>query len=154
MNDAVGAGAAGVHDPLRDPLVVEVGDLLAQVVVLQQGRAALAGLQRVVGVAQPGALGRRQEAALRRHVRGGTSVSAPVAVRRSGPAWSGFGGSGSRGLVGSSRDGGPGAGAPGTGGGFSSASFASARVAAPSTVALTAFFTALAGLLASTLPPG
>ena len=53
LEDAVGGGAAGVHDPLRDPLVVEVGDLLAQVEVLQQRRAALAGLQRVVGVGQP-----------------------------------------------------------------------------------------------------
>ena len=37
--DAVGSRAAGVHDALGDALVVEVGDLLAQVVVLQQGRA-------------------------------------------------------------------------------------------------------------------
>ena len=42
--DAVRAGAAGVHDPLGDALVVEVGDLLAQVVVLQQGRPARPGL--------------------------------------------------------------------------------------------------------------
>ena len=33
------AGAAGVHHALRDPLVVEVHDLLAQVEVLQQDRA-------------------------------------------------------------------------------------------------------------------
>ena len=39
-----------------------------------------------------------------------TSVGAPVAVRRSGPAWSGFGGSGSRGLVGSATVGRAGAG--------------------------------------------
>ena len=54
LEDAVRAGAAGVHDPLGDALVVEVGDLLAQVVVLQQRRPARPGLQRVVGVAQPG----------------------------------------------------------------------------------------------------
>ncbi|GAB0022310.1 hypothetical protein VN1338_12970 [Helicobacter pylori] len=42
---------------LRDALVVEVGDLLAQVVVLQEGRAAFTGREGVVGVAQPGALG-------------------------------------------------------------------------------------------------
>ncbi len=40
---AVRAGAAGVHDPLGDALVVEVGDLLAQVVVLQQRRPARPG---------------------------------------------------------------------------------------------------------------
>jgi hypothetical protein len=34
-----------MDDPLRDPLVVEVGDLLAQVVILEQGRTALARLQ-------------------------------------------------------------------------------------------------------------
>ena len=51
--DAVRAGAARVHHPLGDALVVEVGDLLAQVVVLQQRRSALPRLERVVGVAQP-----------------------------------------------------------------------------------------------------
>ena len=66
--DAVRAGSAGVHHTLGDPLVVEVRDLLAQVVVLQQGRAALPRLQRVVGVAQPQTLGRRQERALLGHV--------------------------------------------------------------------------------------
>ena len=55
LEDAVRAGAAGVHDPLGDALVVEVGDLLAQVVVLEQSRPARAGLQRVVAVAQPDA---------------------------------------------------------------------------------------------------
>ena len=39
---AVGAGAAGVDDPLGDALAVEVGDLLQEVVVLQDRRAALA----------------------------------------------------------------------------------------------------------------
>ncbi len=51
---AVRGGAAGVHDPLGDALVVEVHDLLAQVVVLQQRRTPPARLERVVGVAQPG----------------------------------------------------------------------------------------------------
>ena len=49
-------GAAGVHHALRDPLVVEVGDLLAQVVVAQQHRSAGPGLERVVGVGDPDAL--------------------------------------------------------------------------------------------------
>ena len=54
------AGATGVHDPLGDALVVEVRDLLAQVVVLQQRRAARPRLQRVVGVGQPEPLGGRE----------------------------------------------------------------------------------------------
>ena len=56
LEDAVRGGAAGVDDALGDALVVEVGDLLAEVEVLQQGRPALAGLQRVIGVGQPQAL--------------------------------------------------------------------------------------------------
>ena len=61
---AVRAGAAGVHHALRDALVVEVRDLLAEVVVLQQHRAARAGLERVVGVAQPRPLRGREVGAL------------------------------------------------------------------------------------------
>ena len=61
LEHAVRGGAAGVHHALRDALVVEVGDLLPQVEVLQQRRAARARLQRVVGVGQPQTLGRRQE---------------------------------------------------------------------------------------------
>jgi hypothetical protein len=41
--------------------VVEVRDLLAEVVVLQEDRAALTSFQRVVGVTQPRALRGRQE---------------------------------------------------------------------------------------------
>ena len=62
--DAVRPGAARVHHALGDALVVEVGDLLAQVVVLQQRRAARARLERVVGVAQAHAGGRGQERTL------------------------------------------------------------------------------------------
>ena len=54
---AVRRGAAGVHRTLRDALVVEVHDLLPQVVILQQRRAACPRLQGVVGVVQPRALG-------------------------------------------------------------------------------------------------
>ena len=50
LEGAVGPGAPGVDDALGDALVVEVHDLLAEVEVLQQGRAAGAGRQRVVGV--------------------------------------------------------------------------------------------------------
>ncbi len=64
LEDAVGGGAAGVDHSFRDPLVVEVGDLLAQVVVLQQHGAASARLQRVVGVAQARSLRGRQEGPL------------------------------------------------------------------------------------------
>src|SRR5262249_45729583 len=46
----VGASPSGVYYPLRDPLVIEVGDLLPGVEILQQGRAPLADRQRIVGV--------------------------------------------------------------------------------------------------------
>jgi hypothetical protein len=54
--EAVRAEAAGVHHPLGDPLVVEVEDLLPQVEVLQQRRAAVPGPQRVLVVADHHAL--------------------------------------------------------------------------------------------------
>ncbi|MCY1241116.1 hypothetical protein D9M72_540020 [compost metagenome] len=47
------SGAAGMHHTFRDALVVEVGDLLAEVVVLEQYRAAPACLQRVVRILEP-----------------------------------------------------------------------------------------------------
>jgi hypothetical protein len=53
----VDCGAPGMHHPFRDVLVIEVGDLLAQVKVLEQRRAAVPGLQRVVGVRQAEPLG-------------------------------------------------------------------------------------------------
>ena len=80
----MGAGAAGVDDPLRDAFVVEVRDLLAQVVVLQEDGAAAAGLERVVGVGQSGALRggqvrallpRRVLAVLRRRAGGAVGVA-------------------------------------------------------------------------------
>ena len=61
LEHAVRRGAAGVHDALGDALVVEVGDLLAQVEVLEKGRSAIAGLERVVGVGEPHALRSGQE---------------------------------------------------------------------------------------------
>ena len=42
-----------MHDAFGNALVVEVGDFLAEVEVLHERRAALAGLQRVVGVGNP-----------------------------------------------------------------------------------------------------
>jgi hypothetical protein len=67
---SVGAGASGVHHPLRDPLVIEVSDLLAGVEVLQQGRTPLAHSQRVVGVVDPHALLGGERAAGRIHSHG------------------------------------------------------------------------------------
>src|SRR5205823_3038519 len=49
-----------VHHPLRDPLVVEVEDLLPEMEVLQRARAALAGPQRVLVVRDHDALLRGQ----------------------------------------------------------------------------------------------
>ena len=43
-------GAACVHDALRNSLVVEVGDLLAKMEVLEQRRASIARLERMIGV--------------------------------------------------------------------------------------------------------
>jgi hypothetical protein len=50
-------GTTGVHDALGDALVIEVGDLLTEMEVLHEGWPALAGLQRMIGVGQPQALG-------------------------------------------------------------------------------------------------
>ena len=56
----VRAEPAGVHHPLRDPLVVEVEDLLPEVEVLEQRRPTLADPQRVLVVGDRNALLRRQ----------------------------------------------------------------------------------------------
>ena len=103
--DAVRRGAPGVHHPLGDPLVVEVGDLLPQVVVLEQHRPARPGLQRVVGVVQPGALGGGQVCAALRHAAWSAPVGLAGGADVSGPRWSGLGGSGSCGSVGSATGG-------------------------------------------------
>lgn len=62
--DAVRRRAPRVHDPLQDALVIEVADLLAQVVILQQRRSAGTRLQRVIAVAQPRTVRGGQELAL------------------------------------------------------------------------------------------
>ena len=51
--DAMRARAPRVHHALRDALVVEVHDLLAQVEVLQENRPSGARLERVVTVGDP-----------------------------------------------------------------------------------------------------
>ena len=61
LEHTVRGGTAGVYHALRDALVVEVGDLLAQVEVFQQRRAASTRLQRVIGVGQTQTLGRGQK---------------------------------------------------------------------------------------------
>lgn len=58
----------GVDDALRDPLVVEVRDLLPQVMVLQQHRPTGTRLQRVVRVVQPDPLRSRQPLPALRHL--------------------------------------------------------------------------------------
>ncbi len=52
----MGTAAAGMHDALGNAFMVEVGDLLAQDEVFQQGRAARAGLERVLVVGHRDAL--------------------------------------------------------------------------------------------------
>ena len=44
---AVRAGAAGMNDALGDALMIEVVDLFAEDEIFEQGRTALAGLERV-----------------------------------------------------------------------------------------------------------
>ena len=56
----MGPEPTGVHHPLGDALVVEVEDLLAEVEVLEQRRAALAHPQRVLIVSDRDPLLRRQ----------------------------------------------------------------------------------------------
>jgi hypothetical protein len=57
----VGRGASCVYDPFRNPLVVEVSDLFAEVEILEQRRSPLAGLERMIGVWQADALGGGEE---------------------------------------------------------------------------------------------
>ena len=60
----VRSGAAGVDDALGDALVVEVGDLLAEVVVLHKQRTARTCAQRVAGLTQASSLRGGKEFAL------------------------------------------------------------------------------------------
>ena len=78
--EAVGRGATSVHHPLRDAFVIEVGDLLPEVEILQQRRPALAGLERMIGVGQSGALRRRQVVPSLR-----TGIDTPAAVANRPP---------------------------------------------------------------------
>ena len=60
LEPAVGARAAGVDDPLRNALAVEVGDLLDELVVLERRRPALADGAHALVVAHGMALPGRQ----------------------------------------------------------------------------------------------
>ena len=60
LEEAVRAEPAGVHHALGNALVIEVEDLLAEVEILEQRRAALADLQGVLIVGDRNALLRRQ----------------------------------------------------------------------------------------------
>ena len=141
-----------MDDALGDALVVEVRDLLAQVVVLEQRRPALTGLQRVLGVAEPDPLGGGELSTLpdtlRRRcpwvLRSAYALrSCLVRLRRQGLT-----------RLGRFRDRGlPGAGAPGSSGVPRSAKRSATVAATLSTVLFTAFLTDLAGFPASTLPP-
>ena len=61
LEKAVCTVAARMHHPLGDALMVEVEDLLAEVEVFQERRAARPDLQRVLVVRHRAALGRRQD---------------------------------------------------------------------------------------------
>ncbi len=52
----MGRRSASMHDAFGYPLVVEVGDLFAQMVILQKGRATFTRLQRMIGVVEPRSL--------------------------------------------------------------------------------------------------
>ena len=53
---AVRRSASRMHDPLRNALVVEMGDLFAEVKILEQSRPTLASFQRILIVAERQAL--------------------------------------------------------------------------------------------------
>ena len=82
LEGAVSAGSSRVHDAFGEPLVVEVGDLLAQVVVLEQGRAALTDGEAVVGVVHAQALRRRQRVHLLCPSRREVPRDGPISRRR------------------------------------------------------------------------
>jgi hypothetical protein len=108
----MGGSTAGLHHPLGDALI-EVGDFLPQVMLLEQHRATSADLQRVVGAVQTRTLSGRQVRALCATWPCRSQVDCPVGLYVSGPRWSFLDGSGPRTSVGSSTDRASGSGAPG-----------------------------------------
>ena len=83
-------GSAGVHDALRDALVVEVGDLLAKDEVFQQRRPTRPGAQRVLIVDDRDPLRSGQDAGLRACLLVGFATIAGGVPLRSGLACGGF----------------------------------------------------------------
>src|SRR5690606_34969170 len=74
----VSAGTPGVHHPLRNPLPVEVADLLDEVVILERGRPARANRALVLVVINRVALPGRQFGLLARVLRRGMACALPV----------------------------------------------------------------------------
>ncbi len=83
--------APGMDDSFGNPLVVEVSDLLAQVVILKQDRSAGAGLERMIGVDQPCPLRASQPVTLLSLVRLTVLAGHPCRRRRPRTALIGFG---------------------------------------------------------------
>ena len=67
LETAVRAGAAGMHDALGDPLTVEMGDLLDELIVLERRRSALADRADALVVGDRMALAGRQNRAFVAH---------------------------------------------------------------------------------------
>ena len=93
LEEAVGARAARVDDALGDALVVEVGDLLAEVEVLEQRRAAVARLelfwssltaQALVGGQRLVPVGRVRPSCVGSRARVRFALASPAAVDRRG----------------------------------------------------------------------
>jgi hypothetical protein len=84
-------GSPGVDHALRDPFVIEVRDLLAQMEVIHQSGPATTGLQRIISLSKALTLGRSEKiAVLRRHLAdsrrenrlpGGVRSEAPAGAR-------------------------------------------------------------------------
>ena len=87
---AVRRRAARMHDPFRDALMVEVGDLLAEDEVLQQGRPARIPAQRILVVGDGNALCGGQHAGLRGRLLAGFPAIPGSILPRGGRAGSGF----------------------------------------------------------------
>src|SRR5699024_502945 len=84
--DSVSGGTSGMDDAFGDPLVVEMGDLLPQMMVLQEHRTALPGLKGIVRIAQPPALSRGVVFALLALARSVVVAQRACRGRRPGPA--------------------------------------------------------------------
>src|SRR5205085_1137892 len=82
---AVRAGAAGMHHALGDPLAVEMGDLLDELVVLERRGTPLAHRAGALVVADRVALAGRQDRALIAHAKDLSVVATRSEGRRQRP---------------------------------------------------------------------